>query len=663
MALTLPTLTLALAAAASPELHATRVAKPPVIDGKVGEAEWQTAARASDFVEFEPHRGEASLVRTEALVMYDQERLYVAFRAFDPEPTTAQLTQRDADLLADDAVLVIMDADRNGQSASYFMTNPLGTQADGRISEDGLRVDASWDATWRSATHRHARGWSAEFAIPFSALHYAPGAGRTWGLNLARAHARTRELSYWAGPPQRRIQVSQAGLLVGLDLEAPRRRHRLIPYVLARAQDAGGGIQAGLDGRYAFTPLTSLDLTVRPDFATIEADQETVNLTRFELSLPEKRPFFLEGNELFNQRIRTFYSRRIADIRAGVKFLGRAGPWNLDLISTQSRIGDGRQANYAVARAQREIGRSYVAGMLANRRLAGLNQGSAGVDASLFFSKTLGMTAQVVRSYGRYRHEAWGLLFRPSYDSPTTHVHVRYNDYGARFADNANVVGFITDDDRRELDGNYHRIYWTRHGLLQRLRDQIGGNIYWGHDGNIRGWDVRPRLEADFRGRWSAVASHDEQFRRFEHGFRNRQTDVQVGYNTRQYQSAQAGYSFGRNFDAAFRLWTAEAKRKLTKELAAEYELQRLQLDPDPARRSTWIHVFRASYFFAKDLFVKAFFQTNSAIERKNIQAVFVYRYRPPFGAIQVAYQRGTAPLGQRSDQGDTLFVKITGVF
>jgi hypothetical protein len=102
---------------------------------------------------------------------------------------------------------------------------------------------------------------------------------------------------------------------------------------------------------------------------------------------------------------------------------------------------------------------------------------------------------------------------------------------------------------------------------------------------------------------------------------------------------------------------------KVTPELSAEYSLERLELDPDPQRQSTWIHVIRTNQFFTKDLFLRLFFQTNSTIDRKNVQAVFVYRYLPPFGTIQVAYQRGTAAFGQRSTQGNTLFLKATTVF
>ena len=157
-------------------------------------------------------------------------------------------------------------------------------------------------------------------------------------------------------------------------------------------------------------------------------------------------------------------------------------------------------------------------------------------------------------------------------------------------------------------------------------------------------------------------AQPHQEFKRFEKDFRNRQTKVEIGYNTRSCESVRGGFAFGRNFDADFQLWTAEVTSTVTETISAEYELQRLELDPDPDDESTWIHVIRANQFFTPDLFLRVFFQTNSAIDRRNMQAVFVYRYLPPFGTLQVAFQRGTAEFGERSNQGDTMFIKLTTV-
>jgi len=219
------------------------------------------------------------------------------------------------------------------------------------------------------------------------------------------------------------------------------------------------------------------------------------------------------------------------------------------------------------------------------------------------------------------------------------------------------------DDDRRELDSHVTKILWVRNGAFEKLQHDSNYNIYWGQTGLLRSWKVNEELAMEFRNRLSTELQWIEEFKRFEKDFRNREASINVGYNTREYQSVKTGVRIGRNFDSDFVLWTATARYKLTPTLSAEYSLERLALDPDPQQQSTWIHVLRADQFFTKDLFLRVFFQTNSAIDRNNIQALFVYRYLPPFGTIQMAYQRGTAAFGQRSTQGNTLFLKATTVF
>jgi hypothetical protein len=430
--------------------------------------------------------------------------------------------------------------------------------------------------------------------------------------------------------------------------------------------------EAGIDARYSFTPELAGYLTVNPDFATIEADQERINLTRFELALDEKRPFFLESAQQFRQRIRTFYTRRIADIRAGGQMLGKIGSWNLSGIATYSKLAESPipdepeppKATYAIARAQRDVfGSSNAAVTVANRTLDGEQQGSVSADATLFFTRTLGMTAQAAQSWGPSNKGTEAFFVRPAFDSPTSHFHVRYTHLGDRFADNVNVVGFIRDDDRRELDSALRHTFWLSEGALQRLEYGSNYNIYWSQRGVLRSWQIDQSLEFEFRNRISMEWDFQEEFKRFEKDFRNRHLGIEVGYNTRQFQSVQVGFRGGKNFDAVFQLWTARAAYKPTEQLSVEYELERLTLRPDPENESTWIHVLRADQFFTNDLYLKLFLQTNSAIDRRNVQAVFVYRYRPPFGTFQLAYQRGTAEFGERSRQGNTFFLKVTTVF
>jgi hypothetical protein len=439
----------------------------------------------------------------------------------------------------------------------------------------------------------------------------------------------------------------------------------VIPYGLSRFQEQTSPTwNAGIDVRYAVSPQLALYGTVNPDFATIEADQEQVNLTRFELSLKEKRAFFLEGNEQFRQRIQTFYSRRIPEIAAAAKLLGKTGPVSLAFLGVRSKSTfNGNAATFSVGRVLYDVLQASNIGFtLADRDLDGQHQGSAGIDATLFFSKTLGMTAQVVKSYGKSGTGSWAYFLRPAYDSPTSHFHVRYTNLGEYFGDNANATGIIRDDDRKELDAAYEQSFWLQGGMLERVNYGSNYNIYWSQAGLLRSWQIDESLEFQLRNLLSLELAHTEEFKRFEADFRNRQSSIDIGYNTREYQSASVGFRFGKNFDSDFRLWTAQAKYKLTPELSVEYSLQRLTLNPDPENESTWIHVLSANQFFTKDLYLRVFSQTNSSIDRVNVQVVFVYRYLPPFGSIQLAYQRGNAAFGQRSAQGNTLFVKLTTV-
>jgi len=636
------------------------------IDGLLTESVWQEAQIAGDFIRYQPQSGSISTYRSEAMVLYDSTSIYIAFRLWDDETPTAQLTRRDEELMNDDAVVLILDTHNDRRSAYFFMTNLLGTQTDGRIADDGRTVDETWDAPWQSAAGLTDYGWSVEIAIPLTSVKYAAGDSVKWGVNFGRSRRRNLELSYWAGPLENEFRVSQAGVLAGLNLKPPTRRYQIIPYALTKFQEEHKTkFDIGGDIRYRVTPEMSVYATVNPDFATIEADQEQINLTRFELQLPEKRQFFLEGNELYQQRIRTFYSRRIPDIVVGGKVLGKAKSWTLaGLLSRSEELNDSSKATYSVARAQKDVlGSSNVAVMFANRTMEGIQQGSASMDATLFFSRTLGMTAQLVHSYGAEEEGNWGYFVRPAYDSPTGHFHVRYTDLGENFAENVNVIGFVGDDNRKELDSALEKLIWISKGPLERFGYDSNYNIYWGQNQVLRSWEIDQGIDFEFRNRFGFDLFLTEEFKRFEKDFRNREIGCEIGYNRREYQSVEVGYEFGKNFDSDFQLWTAEAHYKVTQQLAVEYELQRLQLDPDPEFESTWIHVARANQFFTKDLYLKLFFQTNSAIDRRNIQIVFVYRYQPPFGTIQVAYQRGTAEFGQASQQGNTLFLKVTTVF
>ena len=169
-------------------------------------------------------------------------------------------------------------------------------------------------------------------------------------------------------------------------------------------------------------------------------------------------------------------------------------------------------------------------------------------------------------------------------------------------------------------------------------------------------------LELDLTNKFSFELDYTNEYKLYEKEFYNHQWGLELGYNTREWQSARINYESGRNFDLNYQLIGVGFNYKLFKSLSLEYDLEWLSLDPDPEDESTWIHVIRLTNYFSKDLFLKLFYQTNTAIAKYNIQALFVYRFQPPFGTIQLAYQRGTSRFGEAGDQGHTLFIKVSYV-
>ena len=656
---------------------AVRATQPPTIDGIIHKEEWAGVTRLENFIQLEPEQGKPATQRTVAYFAYDDSYVYIAVRSYDTEPEkiTARLNRRDDNLSRDDSVTVFLDTFHDRRTCYFFSTNPLGTQTDGRIKDDGRVRDRSWDAEWLVAAQTDSDGWTAEFAIPLRVMQFHPGKNRSWGINIGRSRRSNLEDSFWAGPLESAYRVSQYGEMLGLTLHGGAKRWDLIPYVQGgyeQGRKTSGN--AGFDLRYAFRPETMANLTINPDFAIIEADEEFVNLSRFEVRLEEKRPFFLESNERFRQRIQTFYSRRIEDIDVGGKLLSRNGPWDLALLSVRSSPleadsgPDGaptfEHANYTVARAERQVLRSSNIGfMVANRFLGGDNRGSIGLDTTMHLTRTMRFTGQLLRSHGLFKTGRWAYFGRHAWDTPTSHFHFRYTHLGDRFADNVNAVGFIRDDDRREMDSNLEKTLWFEEGPVQRISLESLNKVYWSQQNILRYYHNIETMDIEFRNRWSVGTRYRNVFERFEKGFHNDRVEFNVGYNTREFQSWRIGYQTGRNFDSDLDVISARIRRKLTAGLALEYELSRVWLDPDPEKTATFINVVRVRQNFTRDLFIRVFFQTNSVIDRKNLEAGFVWRHKPPFGSIQFAFQRGRAAFGQRSEQGNTYFVKVGHAF
>jgi hypothetical protein len=337
----------------------------PRLDGRLEEAVWARAAVARDFVQREPRGGEPALQPTEVRVFYNRQHLLIAARLEDSqsERIVASEYQRDANLEANDTFEVMLDTFRDRRNAFYFATNPVGTQRDALVRDEGEALNWEWDGIWHVSSARDSRGWSTEMAIPFSTLRFHPENPDGWGVNFGRLVARNREETYWAPIDQEwgflgKWRVSAYGSLAGIGQVERRGTLVLKPFLLGGAdQDFEDGEKnpdpngaAGLDAKLAVAATLVADLTLNTDFAQVEADQQQVNLTRFPLFFPEKREFFLENAGLFQigERIRPFeppgtllfFTRRIGltedgdrvPLAGGARLTGRLGRYEIGLL-------------------------------------------------------------------------------------------------------------------------------------------------------------------------------------------------------------------------------------------------------------------------------------------------------------------------------------------
>ena len=371
-----------------PVAIATRTPVPPRIDGKV-DAVWLRAKKYDHFIQRYPDQGKPATEETYFLVMYDDENLYLLFimRDADPQNIPARLVDRDYYFSPDDNINFYLDTFNDQQRAFYFSTNPLGVKRDGLISNNGNRLDLNWDCVFDVAARKNKYGWVAEFKIPLKSIRFSlQNSPQKWGFNIWRVRRKNREISYWSLVSQdyRIYRLDRGGVLVIPDNNIrPGEQIQVWPYLTARSQTEDGIItnkpNAGVDVQYAITPENILNFTLNPDFGQVEIDREQINLDkRFELFYPEKRPFFLENTSLFNQIIKTFYSRRIganSDIKGGLKFTGRSGKNSYGALAVATGdwknrgIGDPNsdppEEWYSVLRYQRDILQASNVGIMA----------------------------------------------------------------------------------------------------------------------------------------------------------------------------------------------------------------------------------------------------------------------------------------------------------
>ncbi len=487
----------------------TQASSPIKIDGLLDEAAWETAVVIDLPYEWFPSDNGTPPVRTESLVTYDRTNIYIAFRAFDPNPEEirAHLMDRDAIglFIQDDHVGFTLDTFNDERRAFHFRVNPLGVQIDAVFSERTAREDYSVDLIWDSAGRVHAEGYVVEVAIPLKQLRFSRSdEAQTWGYEAFRSYPRSvrHRITSRFTDREKDCLLCQENKISGFQQLKTGNNLEITPTVTGistdsvdtfpdgRLQNVVEDLEAGVSLRWGVTPNITVSATVNPDFSQVEADVAQLDINnRFALFFPEKRPFFLEGSDLFQTPLNAVFTRTVANPRWGTKLSAKEGKNTLGLFVTDDRITNilipGNQGSSfafldddlttGVVHYTREVGKFSAIGLLyTGREGDGYFNRVGGIDGFLRFTPSDTVRVQYLRSDTLYPVEVadrFGLPTDP-FDGDAFSVRydhfaklwrgfVRYENLDPEFRADA---GFIPRVDVKTSEVGYERVVYGEQG-------------------------------------------------------------------------------------------------------------------------------------------------------------------------------------------------------
>jgi len=566
-----------------PTYRVLRTTVPIVVDGRLNEETWEKALSLDLPYEVHPDDNVPSQVKTEAWLAYDDNYLYAAFRASDPDRSKihARLSDRDR-AFQDDFVGLVIDTFNDERRAFEFFVNPVGVQMDLVQDDVSGNEDSSWDAIWKSAGQITETGYVVEMAIPYTSLRFQAGSGdQTWGLDILRVYPRDRRfilalnrrdknvscylcqiskvIGFKGATPGANIEMTPTLTAIRAD-EDPNAPGDLVPRYPGRRLERGDArYELGLTGKWGITPNLTASGALNPDFSQVEADAAQLNVNEaFALFFPEKRPFFLEGSDFFDTPMQAVYSRTVADPSWGAKVTGKQGRnvvgvfaaedarTNLLLPGSQGSGFDVIEApsTDAVVRYRFDLGKNSTIGALVTSRDGEeYSNRVEGVDTLLRPSPSDSLRFQYLASQTRYPDalaladgqplgEFGDRAFKMTYDHNTKNwsAWARYLDLGRDFRAD---LGFIPQVNYRQPLVGVERSWWGGPGSFYS-RIFAGTESSWTDDQDGRlltnrtaGWFLLqgPRQSTLFLGGGHRVVGfHDAEF---DQGFLDFELDIE----------------------------------------------------------------------------------------------------------------------------------------
>ena len=705
---------------------ALRATEVPTLDGDVlGDPAWKNAPPITSFVQEQPDEGQPASEKTEVRVIFTADTLYVGVVLYDSDPGGIIVSdaRRDAPMDDTDSFQMIVDTYRDRQNGFVFGTNPAGVEYDGQVTNEGQGggglgfgqmqsagsgsgFNINWDGAWTVRSKISAQGWSTEFAIPFRTLRYPAATEQAWGINFQRNIRRKNERAFWAPIPRQfnLYRLSLAGSLTGVQTPALKNL-RITPYVLGNALESGvipadseflG--EVGGDLKYSLTPSLTLDATVNTDFAQVEVDDQQVNLDRFNLFFPEKRPFFLENAGFFSVgnpgEVDLFFSRRIGistageaiPILGGGRVSGKAGRFNVGMLNMQTDDFDGTVAstNFTVMRVSRDLpNRSSIGGIFTNRLETGdlARERSPGRTYGVDGKWGVAPTSMVTGFFAKTDTDGvtdgtHAFNIRSQTNHPQWDLNAGYQEVGAGFNPE---VGFLSRRGYRKPDVM----------LMTRFRPKDFINIQ----------ELRPH--ATFRGFWGLDGFQETGFLHLDNHWQFRDsTEVHTGMNlTREgvrtpfeiypgivvppgtYDHAEAQLVYMSNQGAPLSVQmrvtaggffggdrlalTPTIKFRAGDALTTEFNYQRNEVDLPGGAFVTNLIRTRVSYSFSSRVFTQALVQYNDRADLWSMNFRFGWLQAANTGLFVVYTDtRGLYDLFDRPERTDrSLIVKYSYMF
>ncbi len=703
--------------ATRPSMKPTFLSIDPDIDGDVlNDPVWQAVTPFGDLKQSKPNAGQPATEKTEIRVAYSTHTFYVSVVCFDahPEKLVISDSRRDASLDNTDAFSFILDTYHDGQNGFVFGTSPVGVEYDAQVDNEGQGnrsvnrqqagtiggFNLNWDASWEVKAKVGDYGWSAEFAIPLRTLRFTTGKDQIWGANFQRNIRKNNEVVYWAPLPIEFDikRLSLAGTLSGLNLQSPGNL-KIVPYALV-AIDGDYRVdptetevkpEIGVDVKYSVTPAMTLDLTYNTDFAQVEVDEQQVNLDRFNLFFPEKRPFFLENAGLFSVgspgEVDLFFSRRIGignngqlvPILGGARLSGKVKRTNIGLLSMftdEVEEASINKNNFTIARVNHEFAqRSSIGGAYISRFGLGENGEDYNTTLAMDGKLGLGKKAQLSGFYSQSfdpgaGQDEYAYKFQSSYEWAGLQVNAAYTEVGEGFNPE---VGFLQRTGFRKPEGL----------VLKRIR----------MDGKLGLLEVRPHVV--WRGYWDfdnfLVTSflHVDNHWEFESGMEfhtgiNFTTEgvvspfqiskgVTVPAGTYNHKEAQlvfwtnqskpifisTRHVLGGFFGGSRYANTVTVGLRLGDKFTSEFSLQRNDIDLPGGEFTTNIFRSRLSYSFTPRLFVQSLIQYNGVNDQLTANVRFGWLQKANTGLFLVFNETRTD--GELNNR--TFIVKYSRLF